>query len=146
MILSGGDPLLLAPRRLREIVAAVAAIPHVGVVRVHTRLPVADPARVTPELVAALRCAKAVYVVLHCNHAAELTPEATAACARLVDAGIPMLAQIGAAGRRQRRRGRTRGLFRALTAHRIKPYYLHHPDLAPRHRPFPRRRLRRAGR
>ena len=56
-------------------------------------MPVADPARVTPALVRALKGAKAVYVVLHCNHADELTPETRDACARLIDAGLPMLAQ-----------------------------------------------------
>ena len=130
VILSGGDPLVLSPRRLREIVAALAAIAHVGVIRIHTRLPVADPAKIDGEMVAALKCAKAVYVVLHCNHADELTPEVKAACARLVDAGIPMLAQSVLLAGINDDEATMEALMRALVANRIKPYYLHHPDLA----------------
>ena len=85
---------MLSPRRLKEIVNSLAAIEHVKVVRVHTRVPVVEPARVTPALVRALKApGKATYVVLHANHARELTRKARAACARLVDAGIPMLSQ-----------------------------------------------------
>ena len=104
MILTGGDPLMLSPRRLHAVVRALAAIEHVKVVRVHTRVPVVDPARITRELVRALKASgKAIYVVLHANHPRELTARARAACARLVDAGIPMLSQTRAAARRQRR-------------------------------------------
>src|SRR5262249_36525403 len=90
VILTGGDPLVLSPRRLAHIVAALAAIGHVKVIRVHSRVPVVDPARVTPALVRALKApGKASYLVLHANHARELTAKARAACARLIDAGIP---------------------------------------------------------
>jgi len=130
VILSGGDPLVMSPRRLREIVDQLAAIDHVGVIRIHTRLPVADPAKVDGEMVGALKCAKAVYVVLHCNHADELTPEAKAACARLIDAGIPMLAQSVLLAGVNDDEAAMETLMRALVANRIKPYYLHHPDLA----------------
>jgi len=130
VILSGGDPLVMSPRRLREIIEQLAAIDHVGVIRIHTRLPVADPAKIDAETVAALTCAKAVYVVLHCNHADELTPEAKAACARLVDVGIPMLAQSVLLAGVNDDEAAMEALMRALVANRIKPYYLHHPDLA----------------
>src|SRR5215468_1398757 len=94
VILTGGDPLVLSPRRLREVVRALAAIDHVKIIRVHTRVPVATPERVTRELARALKSpGKASYVVLHANHPRELTRAARAACARLVDAGIPMLSQ-----------------------------------------------------
>ena len=94
VILSGGDPLHLSPRRLADIVQALARIAHVRIIRVHTRLPVVAPARVTAALVRSLKAAvKATYVVLHANHARELSPNARAACARLIDAGIPMLSQ-----------------------------------------------------
>jgi lysine 2,3-aminomutase len=132
VILTGGDPLVLSPRRLRDIVAALAAIEHVKVIRLHTRVPVVAPARVTPALVRALKArGKATYVVLHANHARELTAAARAACARLVDAGIPMLSQSVLL------RGVNDGaevlgeLMRTLVECRIKPYYLHHGDLAP---------------
>jgi lysine 2,3-aminomutase len=130
VILSGGDPLLLSPRRLKAIIGELARMDHVGVIRIHTRLPVADPDRVTAERVAALKCAKAVYVVVHCNHADELTAPARAACARLVDAGLPMLAQTVLLKGVNDDALQMERLLRELTAARIKPYYLHHPDLA----------------
>lgn len=130
VILSGGDPLVMSPRRLREIIEALAAIDHVGVIRIHTRLPVADPAKIDGEMVAALKCGKAVYVALHCNHADELTPEVKAACARLIDAGIPMLSQSVLLAGVNDDEKTMEALMRALVANRIKPYYLHHPDLA----------------
>lgn len=130
VILSGGDPMILSPRRLGEIVRQLDAIPHVDVVRLHTRVPVVSPGRVTPELVAALRTDTPVYVVLHCNHAREMTPEARAACARLVDAGIPMLSQTVLLKGVNDDRKSLEELFRTLVKNRVKPYYLHHGDLA----------------
>jgi lysine 2,3-aminomutase len=132
VILTGGDPLVLSPRRLKEIIAALAAIDHVKVIRVHTRVPVVAPARVTSALVRALRAAgKATYVVIHANHARELSATARAACARLIDAGIPMLSQ-SVLLRGVNDDAATLGeLMRALVECRIKPYYLHHGDLAP---------------
>jgi lysine 2,3-aminomutase len=130
VILSGGDPLLLSPRRLKTIVAALTEISHVGVIRIHTRIPVADPARITSAMVRALKSAKAVYVVLHCNHADELTPETRAACARLIDAGLPMLAQSVLLRGVNDDAETMERLMRALVGARIKPYYLHHGDLA----------------
>ena len=104
VVLTGGDPLVLSARRLKQVVSRLAAIPHVKVIRVHTRVPVADPARITAELVRALKAkGKATYVVLHANHARELTDAAREACARLIDAGIPMLSQSVLLRRRQRR-------------------------------------------
>ena len=131
VILTGGDPLVLSPRRLKDVVTQLTAIPHVKVIRVHTRLPVAAPERISPALVRALRAEKAVFVVLHANHPRELTDAARAACARLVDAGIPMLSQ-SVLLRGVNDDVETLGaLMRALVESRIKPYYLHHADLAP---------------
>src|SRR5262249_24044653 len=94
VILTGGDPLMASPKRLRVVMTDLAAIDHVKVVRVHTRMPACEPARITEELVLALKAVgKAVFVVLHANHPRELTPAARAACARFIDAGIPMLSQ-----------------------------------------------------
>ena len=90
------------------------------------------PARVNGALVCALKAAgKAVYVVLHANHAKELTPKARAACARLVDAGIPMLSQTVLLRGVNDDAQSLGELMRGLVECRIKPYYLHHPDLAP---------------
>jgi lysine 2,3-aminomutase len=132
VILTGGDPLMLSPRRLKEIMADLAAIDHVKIVRIHTRLPVADPARVSPELVDALRVAGATtWVALHANHPRELTEDARAACARLVDAGIPMISQSVLLRGINDDAVTLAALMRAFVECRIKPYYLHHGDLAP---------------
>lgn len=132
VILTGGDPLILSPRRLREVMTELAAIPYVKVVRVHTRVPVVNPARITPALVAALQVSgKTTYVVLHANHPRELTAPARAACARFVDAGIPMLSQSVLLRGVNDDETTLCSLMRALVECRVKPYYLHHADLAP---------------
>jgi lysine 2,3-aminomutase len=131
VILTGGDPLVLPPRRLQDLMTRLVAIDHVKVIRLHTRIPVVAPERVTPALLRALRTGKATYMVLHANHPRELTEEARAACARVVDTGIPMLSQ-SVLLRGVNDDVETLGaLMRALVECRIKPYYLHHADLAP---------------
>ena len=94
VILTGGDPLMLSPRRLAEIMADLAAIDHVKIVRIHTRVPVAAPARIDGDMVSALRVEGATtWVAVHANHPRELAGEARTACARLTDAGIPLVSQ-----------------------------------------------------
>jgi lysine 2,3-aminomutase len=108
------------------------AIAHVKIVRVHTRVPAVDPARITPALVRALKASgKTTYVVLHTNHPRELTAPARAACARLIDAGMPMLAQSVLLKGVNDDADTLGALMRALVECRIKPYYLHHLDRAP---------------
>jgi lysine 2,3-aminomutase len=132
VILTGGDPLMLSPRRLAEIVGDLSGIDHVRIIRIHTRVPVAEPARISDELVAALKCADATtWVALHANHARELTAKARAACARLVDAGIPMVSQSVLLRGVNDDVATLEALMRAFVECRIKPYYLHHGDLAP---------------
>jgi lysine 2,3-aminomutase len=131
VIVTGGDPLILSPRRLGAIVRALEAVDHVQVIRIHTRVPVADPARIDDDLVAALASDKAVYVVLHANHPRELTDEASAACRRITRAGIPMLAQSVLLKGVNDDADTLEALLRGLVAMRVKPYYLHHADLAP---------------
>jgi len=131
VIVSGGDPFLLSPRRLKAIVAALDAVPHLGVIRFHTRVPVVEPGRVGAALVQALAADKAVYVVIHANHPRELTPAAKAACAQLVKAGIPLLAQSVLLKGVNDDPATLEALLRGLVAMRVKPYYLHHLDLAP---------------
>src|SRR3954449_4250267 len=80
VILTGGDPLMLSPRRLAEVMAELAAIDHVKIIRIHTRVPVADPARINGEMIAALKVTGATtWVALHANHARELSGKARAA-------------------------------------------------------------------
>jgi lysine 2,3-aminomutase len=132
VILTGGDPLVLSARRIRGVMEALEAIDHVKIVRIHTRVPVAAPDWVTRTLVRALRVGgKAVYVVLHANHPRELTAAARAACARFIDAGIPMLSQSVLLSGVNDDADTLGALMRALVESRIKPYYLHHADLAP---------------
>ena len=123
---------MLSPRRLAEIMSDLAAIDHVRIIRLHTRVPVAEPARISAELVAALRVAGATtWVALHANHARELTPGARAACARLIDFGIPMVSQSVLLRGVNDDAATLEALMRAFVESRIKPYYLHHGDLAP---------------
>jgi len=132
VILTGGDPFVLNARRVAEVSARLAAIPHVKIVRWHTRVPVVDPARITDEFVAALIVPGATtYVALHANHPRELTAAARAACARLIDAGIPMLSQSVLLRGVNDDVETLEALMRAFVETRIKPYYLHHADLAP---------------
>src|ERR1700733_1436260 len=132
VILTGGDPLMLSPRRLGEIMSDLADIDHVKVIRIHTRVPVADPARVNGEMVAALKVTGATtWVALHANHARELTDKARAACAGLIDAGIPMVSPSVLLRGVNDDAATLEALMRAFVECRIKPYYLHHGDLAP---------------
>ena len=132
VILTGGDPLMLSARRLAEIMRDIAAIDHVKIIRLHTRLPVADPSRVTDETIAALRQDGATtWVALHANHARELTAAARSVCARMIDAGIPMVSQSVLLRGVNDEAKTLENLMRAFVECRIKPYYLHHGDLAP---------------
>jgi lysine 2,3-aminomutase len=132
VVLTGGDPLMLSPRRLAEIMAELAGIEHVKIVRIHTRVPVADPARISGDMVAALRVTGAVtWIALHANHARELTDRTRAACAALVDAGIPMVSQTVLLRGVNDNPAALEALMRVFVECRIKPYYLHHGDLAP---------------
>ncbi|HVK41378.1 MAG TPA: lysine-2,3-aminomutase-like protein, partial [Phenylobacterium sp.] len=130
VIVTGGDPLVLSPRRLSELTERLAQIDHVKVVRFHTRVPAVDPDAVTDELVEALKCpGKAVYVALHANHPREMTLQVRAACARIVDAGLPMISQTVLLRGVNDDPEVLGALMRAFVETRIKPYYLHQGDL-----------------
>lgn len=132
VILTGGDPLVLSPRRLAAIMERLADIEHVRIVRFHTRVPVVEPERVDAELISALKsCGKTVYIALHANHPREMTDAAKAACAHLVDAGIVMLSQSVLLKGINDDVDTLAALMRVFVENRIKPYYLNHPDLAP---------------
>lgn len=132
VILTGGDPLVLSPRRLHAIMERLAAIPHVKIVRFHTRVPVVDPARIDAALVEALKASgKTTYVALHANHPREFTTEARAAIARIVESGLVMISQTVLLKGINDDADVLAELMRTFVENRIKPYYLHHPDLAP---------------
>ena len=130
VILTGGDPLVLSPRRLAALMARLSDIPHVQIVRFHTRVPVVAPARITAKMVQALQGRPTTYLVLHSNHAQELTPTAEAALARLAAAGIPLLSQTVLLRGINDNAATLETLFRMLLRNRVTPYYLHHCDLA----------------
>ena len=131
-ILTGGDPLMLSARRLGGILARLGALEHIETLRVHTRVPVADPARVDAGLVEALRGAgKPVVVAVHANHAREFSAPAVAALARLAEAGVGLLGQSVLLRGVNDSVGALEDLFRAMLRARVKPYYLHALDAAP---------------
>ena len=137
VILTGGDPLSLSVRRLRRILDELDAIPHVRVIRIHSRVPTVAPERVGPDLLQLMAVLDTtMYVIVHVNHPLEMTEAALGACASIIDAGVPLLSQSVLL------RGvnddlETLGtLMRTLVENRIKPYYLHHCDLAPGTRHF----------
>lgn len=132
VILTGGDPFILSPRRIAELTAALEKIPHVKILRWHTRVPVVAPECVSDELVAALTSgAKTVYVAVHANHPRELTQAARAACARLARAGVALVSQTVLLRSVNDDADTLEALMRAFVEARVKPYYLHHGDLAP---------------
>ncbi len=132
VILTGGDPLMLSARRLREIVADLAAIDHVRIVRIHSRVPVADPARIDDAVVAALRADNVTtWLAVHANHPRELTAQARAAIARFIDGGIPVVSQSVLLRGVNDDAATLTALMRAFVECRVKPYYLHQGDLAP---------------
>ncbi len=132
VILTGGDPLMLSPRRIAEVTLRLSAIRHVQVIRWHSRVPVVDPARVTDELVAALGSAsKTVYIGIHANHPRELTEAARDAIGRLRGAGLSLVSQTVMLRGVNDDAATLAALFRAFVTLGVRPYYLHHPDLAP---------------
>ncbi len=134
IVVTGGDPLMLPPPRLAALVARIARIPHVEVLRFHSRIPVADPDRITLSLAQALRppagAELAVWVSIHANHPREISPPARMALARLADAGLPLVSQTVLLRGINDNADTLESLFRALVRNRVRPYYLHHPDLA----------------
>ncbi len=129
VILTGGDPLILKPKTLRHYLERLAAIPHVEIIRLHSRIPVVDPERINAEMLTALKMDKPVYLVLHANHVQEFTEKASKACKALVDVGIPMLSQTVLLKDINDDIESLSALMRCFLKHRIKPYYLHHGDL-----------------
>ncbi|PKN12828.1 MAG: lysine 2,3-aminomutase [Deltaproteobacteria bacterium HGW-Deltaproteobacteria-4] len=129
VILSGGDPLLLDDDRLDDLLSRLRAIPHVETIRIHSRVPVVLPERITERLAALLGRHHPLYLNTHFNHPRELTPEAAEACQRLAAAGIPLGNQSVLLRGVNDDAETLRSLFRGLLRLRVRPYYLHHGDL-----------------
>ena len=130
VILTGGDPFILKPSLLKKIFTRLNTIDHVDVIRIHTRVPVVESCRINADMIAAMKGNKPAYVVLHANHPNEFTPAAISACSALIDAGIPMLSQTLLLKNINDNIETLSALMRCFIKHRIKPYYLHHGDLA----------------
>ncbi len=131
VILTGGDPLMLSPRRLGRILRALEAMAHVHTIRLHSRVPVADPERLTEALAGTLDSDKAVWLVLHANHARELTAAARQALRRVQARAVPVLGQSVLLRGVNDSEDALEALFRAMVQARVKPYYLHQLDPAP---------------
>ena len=132
VILTGGDPLVLSARRLRDMMERLKGIDHVKIVRFHTRVPVVEPERVDAALIDALKASgKTTYLAVHANHPREFSETARAAVARLADSGVVLISQSVLLKGVNDDVPTLAALMRGFVENRIKPYYLHHPDLAP---------------
>jgi lysine 2,3-aminomutase len=131
VILTGGDPLMLSARRLGGLLGAVEGIPHVELVRIHSRVPVAAPERIDAAVLGALAIETPVYLAVHANHAREFGPAAAVALRALNRAGVVLLGQSVLLRGVNDTEAALEALFRAMLRHRVKPYYLHHLDAAP---------------
>lgn len=130
-ILTGGDPLMLSARRLDHIVRRLSAIPHLDIIRIHSRVPVAAPERIDQRLSEALSTDKALFLCVHVNHAREFSPAAREALRRLRGAGATLLGQSVLLRGVNDSAQALEDLFRAMLAAQVKPYYLHQLDRAP---------------
>lgn len=130
VILSGGDPLILKPKQLAKIILALDAIKHVEIIRIHTRVPMLEPKRIDPNMLVTLTLRKPIYIVLHINHPGEFSEQAVAAIDSLVNSGIVLLGQTVLLKGVNDNTETLSALMRTMIKHRIKPYYLHHVDLA----------------
>ncbi|MBA5723846.1 lysine-2,3-aminomutase-like protein [Candidatus Liberibacter sp.] len=132
VILTGGDPLILSINRLCTVMQTLSDIKHVKILRFHSRVPIVDPQRISPELIKCLKdSGKPVYIAIHANHPREFSAEALVAISRLADAGIILLSQSVLLKNVNDDPEILADLMRIFVEARIKPYYLHHPDLAP---------------
>jgi len=130
VILSGGEPLMLSPKRLQNVLSKLDAIAHVKVLRIHTRAPVTIPKHFTPELISILSStARPLNLFLHCNHPQELGEKTRSVIKNLVHAGIQLFSQSVLLKGVNDDEATLEALMRAFVECRIKPHYLHHPDL-----------------
>ena len=129
VILTGGDPLSLSGRRLRDILSNLASIEHVSVLRIHSRVPIVAP--LDDSYMSALEQPLPVYLAVHVNHADEITDAVVAALRRLSAAGVVLLSQTVLLRGVNDNEDVLEALFRRLVGLKVRPYYLHHPDLAP---------------
>jgi lysine 2,3-aminomutase len=131
VIITGGDPLMLSARRLGAMLRALDDMPHIELLRIHTRVPVAEPALVTEALADALRTQTPLWLAVHANHAREFSPACLEALRRIRARDVPLLGQTVLLRGVNDSAEALEALFRAMLSARVKPYYLHHLDAAP---------------
>jgi lysine 2,3-aminomutase len=129
VLISGGDPLLLADETIDWLLAAVRSIPHIEIIRIGSRTPCTLPMRITTRLVRILKKYHPLYINTHFNHPAEITPAAEQACARLADNGIPLGCQTVLLRGVNDRPEIMKSLMHGLLRIRVRPYYLFQADM-----------------
>jgi len=128
VLLSGGDPLILADDRLEYLLRRLREIPHIEFLRIGSKVPIVLPQRITPALTRMLKKFHPLFMSIHIIHPDELSPEAVAACARLADAGIPLGGQMVLLKGVNDDPAVMKKLVLAQLRARVKPYYLHQCD------------------
>ena len=131
VLLSGGDPLTLSDEKLEWLLARLKSIPHVELIRIGTKVPVVLPQRITPALISMLKKYHPLWMSIHITHVDELTPEMSAACIRLADAGIPLGSQTVLLSGINDDVATMSRLVHGLIQIRVRPYYLYQCDPIP---------------
>lgn len=132
VIFSGGDPLTLSNRRLAALLQQLEKINHIDIIRFHTRAPIVMPERIDQQFINIINdCSKAVYIVLHVNHAQEINQTIIDMLGLLAKSKAVLLSQSVLLKGVNDNVDALSNLLRTLVKHSVKPYYLHHPDLAP---------------
>lgn len=131
VLISGGDPLILSDEKLETILKSLRAIEHVKIIRIGTRIPVVLPQRITPELTNMLKKYHPIYMSIHFNHPAEISPETKTACEMLVGSGIPLGSQTVLLKGINDSPKIMMKLMQDLMEIRVRPYYIYQCDLAP---------------
>jgi len=129
VIVSGGDPLMRPDSELETIISAIRAIPHVDIIRIGTRMPVVNPARVTVKFARMVRKYHPVFMNIHINHPSEITAESSEACSILVNEGIPLGSQTVLLRGVNDNAETMKELMQKLLKIRVKPYYIYQCDL-----------------
>ena len=129
IILTGGEPLVTSKEKLKYLLSQLNDITHLKILRIHTRLPIVAPELIDKDLLDAIKTKKTEYIVIHCNHAKELTEDVCAGLSMFADAGIPLLCQTALLKGVNDSPETLEALLRKLVENRVKPYYLHHCDL-----------------
>ena len=129
VILSGGDPFMLSDRRIEYFLKTLREIPHLEIIRIHTRMPSHLPQRITPALCSVIRKYHPIYINVHFNHPDELTPEAVAALEMLADTGAPLGSQTVLLKGVNDEPAVMKALMQKLLKARVRPYYIYQADV-----------------